>query len=43
MPILIVCQACDAIIVPAKQTAGQEKFEEKNSVSDKDVEVKADE
>lgn len=37
MPILTDCQGCDAVMIPAKETAGQEKFEGKNSVSDKVV------
>lgn len=43
MPIFIDSQARDAIMAPAKQTVGQKKFEGKNSISDKDVELKADE
>lgn len=40
---LIDSQACDTIVTPANETAGKDKFEAKNCVSDKDVELKADE
>lgn len=43
MPVLIDYRTRNAIMIPAKETAGQEKFEGKNSVSDKDVKLEADE